>query len=144
MKRLASVAIGCFILLATELGLAQQTFNPSTLEPPYGYYHTWGGGPWGWPAGMLFGPIVMLLTVVSIVALIVSLIRGVGCGFLAAALHVVGLEQAVDFTNCSIAIAGQAVGSLAACSEYWSMAWCQPARSSLASTTPSSEDGSQY
>ena len=34
MKRLASVAIGCYNVLATELGLAQQTFNPSTLEPP--------------------------------------------------------------------------------------------------------------
>jgi putative membrane protein len=80
MKRLASIAIGCFILLGSASGFAQQTPNPSTSEPPYGYYHMWGSGPWGWPAGMMFAPIMMLLIVVGIVALIVLLMRGVGYG----------------------------------------------------------------
>ena len=75
MKRLASIAIGCFILLASASGLAQQTPNPSTSEPPYGYYHMWGSGPWGWHEGMMFAPIMMLLIVVGIVALIVLLMR---------------------------------------------------------------------
>jgi putative membrane protein len=80
MKRLASAAAGCFILLATASALAQQAPNPSTSEPPYGYYHMWGGDPWGWHAGMIFAPIMMLLIVVGIVALIVLLIRGAGYG----------------------------------------------------------------
>ena len=78
MKRLASIAAGCFIVLAAESCLAQQPTN--SPEPPYGYHHMWGGGPWGWHPGMVFGPIVMLLIVVGIVALIVLLMRGAGYG----------------------------------------------------------------
>ena len=40
----------------------------------------WGGGPWGWHPGMVFGPIMMLLIVVGIMALIVLLMRGAGYG----------------------------------------------------------------
>jgi hypothetical protein len=80
MKRLASIAIGCFILLASASGFAQQTPNPSTSEPPYGYHHMWGSGPWGWHAGMMFAPIMMLLIIVGIVALIALLMRGAGYG----------------------------------------------------------------
>jgi uncharacterized membrane protein len=80
MKRVASAAAGCIILLATASAFAQQTANPTTPEPPYGYYHHMWGGPWGWHAGMMFGPIMMLLTIVGIVALIVLLVRGFGYG----------------------------------------------------------------
>ena len=79
MKRLVSVATGCFIVLATASGFAQQTSNPGTSEPPYGYYHMWGG-PWGWHAGMMVGPITMMLIIVGIVAVIVLLVRGFGYG----------------------------------------------------------------
>ena len=44
-------------------------------------------------------------------------------------------------TACSIAIGGPVVGSLAVCSEDWSITWCRPAQWSWASTTPSSDDG---
>jgi hypothetical protein len=71
MKRVASVATG---LLASAAALAQRARNPGTSEPPYGYYHMWGDGPWGWHAGMIFAPIMMLLIVVGIVTLIVLLI----------------------------------------------------------------------
>jgi uncharacterized membrane protein len=80
MKRVAWAAAGCIILLATASAFAQQTANPTTPEPPYGYYHHMWGGPWGWHAGMMFGPIMMLLTIVGIVALIVLLVRGFGYG----------------------------------------------------------------
>ena len=79
MKRLASIAARCFIVFAAEPCLAQQPTN--SLEPPYGYHHMWGGGPWGWHAGMVFGPIVMLLTIVGVAALIVLLMRGTGYGY---------------------------------------------------------------
>lgn len=78
MKRLALVAGACSILAATASSLAQQA--PSTSEPPYGFYHMWGGGPWGWHVGMIFAPIMMLLIIAGIVALIVLLIRAAGGG----------------------------------------------------------------
>jgi putative membrane protein len=79
MKRLASVATGLFVMLATASVMAQQPASPTTPEQPYGYYHMWGG-PWGWHVGMMFGPIMMLFFVVGIVALIVLLVRGFGYG----------------------------------------------------------------
>src|SRR6516164_9113808 len=75
MKRLLWIAAGWSVLLATVTAYAQQNQNPTTSEPPYGYYHMWGG-PWGWHAGFIFGPIMMLLVIVGIVALIVLLLRG--------------------------------------------------------------------
>ena len=80
MNRLGSIAAVCSILLSMASALAQQGPGPSTSEPPYGYYHMWGGGPWDWHAGMIFASIMMLLIVVGIVALIVLLIRGAGYG----------------------------------------------------------------
>jgi putative membrane protein len=79
MKRLLWIAAGWSVLLATVTAYAQQNQNPTTSEPPYGYYHMWGG-PWGWHAGFIFGPIMMLLVIVGIVALIVLLLRGFGYG----------------------------------------------------------------
>jgi putative membrane protein len=79
MKRLTPVATMCSILVAMAPTFAQQSQNPPTSEPPYGYYHMWGG-PWGWHAGMIFGPIMMLLVVVGIVALVVLLVRSFGYG----------------------------------------------------------------
>jgi hypothetical protein len=79
MKRLGSAATICFTMIATASAIAQPTANPTTPEPPYGYYHMWGG-PWGWHAGMVIGPIMMLFSIVGIVTLIVLLIRGFGYG----------------------------------------------------------------
>jgi putative membrane protein len=79
MKRLASAVTMCSILLAMASALAQQSQTPAPSEPPYGYYHMWGG-PWGWHAGMMFGPTMMLLVIVGIVAVVVLLVRSFGYG----------------------------------------------------------------
>ena len=77
MKRLGSVATTCLTLIATASAVAQQIPNPSTPEPPYGYYHHMWGGPWEWHTGMIIGPMTLLIFI-GIVALIVLLLRGFG------------------------------------------------------------------
>lgn len=71
MKRLWLMIMAGVLLLATAPVWAQQGSPPG---PGYGYGHMWGGG-WGWYPGMIFGPIIMLLILVGVVALIVWLVR---------------------------------------------------------------------
>lgn len=76
MKRLGPVTVAMFSLTAIASAIAQQNTNPALSEPPQYYYHHMWGEPWGWGAGMIVGPIMMLLILIGIVTLIVLLIRG--------------------------------------------------------------------
>ncbi len=81
MKRLGLLLASGAIALAVVPAFAQQGPDSGGPGPMYGYGHMWGGG-WGgfWHPGMVFGPLVMLLALVGIVALIVWLVRGFGDG----------------------------------------------------------------
>ncbi len=51
------------------------------VGPGYGYGHMWDGGwGWGWYPGMIFGPLMMLIFVVGVIAVFVWLVRGFGHG----------------------------------------------------------------
>jgi|SRR5579871_1586031 len=80
MKRLSLLAVAIFNMTASASVFAQQNANPSSSEPPYGYYHHMWGGPWGYGTGMIIGPIMMILILIGIVTLIVLLVRGFGYG----------------------------------------------------------------
>ena len=77
MMRIGLLLASGLIALAAMPGLAQQGPGPGEPGPMYGYGHMWGGG---WHPGMVFGPVVMLLALVGIVALIVWLVRAFGDG----------------------------------------------------------------
>lgn len=72
MKRLGLLLVAGAIALAAVPALAQQSPDSGGPGPMYGYGHMWGGG---WHPGMVFGPLVMLLALVGIVALVVWLAR---------------------------------------------------------------------
>lgn len=75
MKRLGLAIVASVLAFAAASVWAQQGSTPgSGYGPGYGYGHMWGGG-WGWHPGMIFGPIIMLLILIGIVALIVWLVR---------------------------------------------------------------------
>jgi len=78
MKGIGLLLASSMVALAAMPGLAQPSPGPSEPGPMmYGYGHMWGGG---WHPGMVFGPVVMLLALVGIVALIVWLVRAFGDG----------------------------------------------------------------
>jgi putative membrane protein len=73
LLRLGPAIAGAAVALGEIPAWGQQA--PGTMPGPgYGYGHMWGGG-WGWHSGMVFGPILMLLSLIGIVALIVWLVR---------------------------------------------------------------------
>jgi putative membrane protein len=76
MKKLGFFLALSAIALAALPTLAQQTPGPGGANPmyDYGHGHMWGGH-WGWHSGMIFGPFVMLLAIIGLVALIVWLVR---------------------------------------------------------------------
>ena len=76
MKSLGLLLASGVIALAAVPAFAQQSPGTGEPGPMYGYGHMWGGG-WGggWHPGVMFGPLVMLLALVGIVALIVWLMR---------------------------------------------------------------------
>ncbi len=80
MKRLASIAAASIILVPTAFGFAQQNGTPSPATLPYGYYDQMWGGPGGMGAGMITGPIMMILILIVIVALTVLLVRSFSNG----------------------------------------------------------------
>ena len=77
MKSLGLLLASGAIALAAIPAFAQQSPDAGGPGPMYGYGHMWGGG---WHPGMVFGPLVMLLALVGIVALIVWLVRGFSDG----------------------------------------------------------------
>ena len=75
MKRLGSLAVISFIMLAAASAFAQQNLDPAPPETPYGYYgHVWAGLR-AWDTGMIIGPMT-LLTIIGVGLLIVVLVRG--------------------------------------------------------------------
>ena len=76
MKRLGPVTVAMFSLTAIASAIAQQNTNPALPEPPQYYYHHMWGEPWGWGAGMIVGPIMMLLILIGIVTMMAFLVRG--------------------------------------------------------------------
>ena len=76
MRRLGLLVALGVIALAALPAFAQQTPDSGGPGPMYGYGHMWGG----WHPGMVFGPVVMLLALVGIVALIVWLVRAFSDG----------------------------------------------------------------
>ena len=76
MNRLALFLASGAIALRAVTAFAQQSPDSGGPGPMYGYGHMWGGG-WGggWHPGMMFGPLIMLLALVGIVALVVWLVR---------------------------------------------------------------------
>ena len=73
MKRLGILVASSVVALAAVPALAQQNPSPGGTGPMY-YGHMWGGG-WGWHAGIVLGPFVLLLALIGVVSLILWLVR---------------------------------------------------------------------
>ena len=70
--------IACVLVLLTLIFALSQAYANGQAPGELGHPHMWGhGGGWGW---MIFGPLMMIVVIASIVALVVLLVRWLGGG----------------------------------------------------------------
>jgi putative membrane protein len=79
MTRLRLLFATTIIALAALPAFAQEAGGPGAPGPMYGHGYMWGGH-WGYHAGFILGPFVMLLALIGIVALILWLVRSFSYG----------------------------------------------------------------
>ena len=77
--KISNLASACGIaIFAAAPAFAEQAPTPAG-PGPWGYHPMMWDGSWGWhPGFMIFGPFLMLLTLIGTVVLVVWLLRGVG------------------------------------------------------------------